>query len=295
MVRIATKSPLPTVWLNGAMCKIDDAHISVLDRGFLFGDGIYEIIPVYRGVPLQPKKHIHRLLAGLNAISIDDPMGQARWLQMVTDLIAINGVSDVSVYIQVTRGAPTYRDHAFPADITPTVYAMCTPLPELNPDLIKKGIAAIVRPDTRWARRDIKSISLLANVLLRQEAVHEGVAETILCDGDYVTEGSASSVFAVIEDTIMTPPNGTAILPGTTRDLIMDLAAENQLPARSAELTRTQLFQAKEVWLCSSLRELLPVCRLDGNPVSDGRPGPLFRRMYELFQKHKRRLRGQAA
>ena len=192
----------------------------MLDRGFIYGDGIYEIIPVYGGIPLRPEKHITRLINGLDAISIDDPAGRDGWERLIADLVSVNGGGDVSVYIQVTRGAPDSRDHAFPANTAPTVFAMCAPLPRLDPTLIEKGVTAVTREDTRWARCDIKSTSLLANVLLRQEAVNAGAAETILYSGDYITEGSASSVFAVIDGLIITTPDSAKILPGTTRDLI---------------------------------------------------------------------------
>jgi len=295
VVRVKTNSPLPIVYLNGDFCRLEDASISVLDRGFLFGDGIYEIIPVYRGMPLQPDRHLARLSYGLNAISIEDPLGRDGWTSLITDLIARNGEADVAVYLQVTRGTPDYRDHAFPAHTKPTAFAMCTPLPELKPELTEKGIAAITRADNRWDRCDIKSISLLANVLLRQEAVNAGVAETILYDGDLIAEGSASSVFAVIGGKIITPPDGPEILPGTTRDLVLDLAAADDLTARFAEISRTQLAGADEIWLASSLRELLPVTLLDTRPVGTGKPGPVFRRVYQLYQEHKRRMPEQAA
>lgn len=294
MVRVTTNNPLPTVWLNGRLCRIEDAHISVLDRGFIYGDGIYEILPVYGGKPLRPEKHIQRLLNGLAAISIDDPMGADGWSRLIHDLISVNGVGNVSVYIQVTRGAPAYRDHAFPPDTTPTVFVMCVPLPTLNPIMIEQGVTAITREDTRWARCDIKSTSLLANVLLRQEAVTAGAAETILYDGEYITEAAASSFFAVIDGVIITTPDSPDILPGTTRDLIMELAANNKIPSDGRALSRTELSQADEVWLCSSIRELLPVTLLDNKAVADGKPGPVFKRMYGLYQDYKRDLVGQA-
>ena len=295
MVRVTNNAPLPTVWLNGGLCRIEDARISVLDRGFIYGDGIYEIIPVYGGIPLRPEKHIARLVSGLDAVSIDDPAGSDGWEKLITDLVAVNGGGDVSVYIQVTRGAPASRDHAFPTDTAPTVFAMCAPLPKLDPALNQKGVTAITREDTRWARCDIKSTSLIANVLLRQEAVNAGAAETILYHGDYITEGSASSVFAVIDGLIVTTPDGPEILPGTTRDLVTELATGAGLPTRARPLGRTELMQADEVWLCSSLREVLPVTVLDDTPVADGQPGPLFRQIYELYQDCKRRLPEQTA
>ncbi|NNF65893.1 MAG: D-amino acid aminotransferase [Gammaproteobacteria bacterium] len=282
---------MPRVWLNDHFCNIQDAKVSVLDRGFLYGDGIYEIIPVYQGHPLQTDLHIDRLLNGLAEIRINDSLGRAGWIELVDNLLNENKAGDVSVYIQVTRGTPSYRDHAFPDDIPPTVFAMCSPLPQLSKELIEKGVSVITRPDSRWARCDIKAISLLANVLLRQQAVDDGAAETILYDGERVTEGSASSVFAVTDSIIKTPPNTTAILPGTTRELILHLARQSNMEAVESEISLTELRNADEVWLCSSLRELLPVCMLDGNPVGSGTPGPLFKTLHASYQEHKRSLR----
>ncbi len=289
MVRINT--PLPTVWLDGDFCQLAEARISVLDRGFLYGDGVYEILPVYGGRPLGPQRHIDRLLAGLAAIRIDDPGGGAAgWQSLIEALIEANGGGDIYVYIQVTRGAPANRDHAFPAGVEPTVFMMCAPMPALAPALIEQGVAAVTREDSRWARCDIKSISLLANVLLRQEAVEAGAAETILYAGDLVTEGSASSVFVVANGAIVTPRDGPEILPGTTRDLIVELAREDGLSAAMGEISRTDLANADEVWLCSSLREVLPVTRLDDTPVANGQPGPVFGRVHALYQDAKRAL-----
>lgn len=284
---MTARGPLPVVYFNGSFCGLQDARVSVLDRGFLYGDGIYEIIPVFNGRPLEPQRHVSRLQNGLAAIRIADPLDSAGWHKLVNDIVAKNEVGNVSVYIQVTRGAPAFRDHAFPADTAPTVLAMCSPLPQLDPAMISNGVKAVTRPDSRWARCDIKSVSLLANVLLRQEAVEAGAAETILYRGEHITEGSASSVFAVFDGTIITPEDGEEILPGTTRDLLLELARNAGLPARCGPVTRQQLRDADEVWLCSSLRELLPVTTLDGCAVGDGRPGRVFARTYQLYQDFK--------
>ncbi|MBT8137238.1 MAG: aminotransferase class IV [Gammaproteobacteria bacterium] len=286
---MTARGPLPVIYFNGGYCGLQDAKVSVLDRGFLYGDGIYEIIPVFDHKPLEPQRHVTRLQNGLAAIRIDDPLDTAGWHELITGIVAKNDVADVSVYIQITRGAPDYRDHAFPANTAPTVLAMCSPLPQLDPGMISNGVKAVTRPDSRWARCDIKSVSLLANVLLRQEAVDAGAAETILYRDDFITEGSASSVFAVFGDAIVTPEDGAEILPGTTRDLILELASNAGLKARFGTVTRQQLRDADEVWLCSSLRELLPVTTLDDRAVGDGRPGTVFAQTYKLYQYHKQR------
>lgn len=296
MVRVNMPGPLPQVWLNGEFCPLDEAKVPVLDRGFLFGDGVYELLPVYSRVPLRPDAHLQRLARSLAETGIADPFDQPGWLALVESLVEANDTDNVSVYIQVTRGAPAHRDHAFPpAALPPTVFAMCAPLPTLSPTLLNDGAAAILQPDTRWARCDIKATSLLANVLLRQSAVESGAAESILVSDGYVTEGSASSVFAVFGDAVLTPPDSPAVLPGTTRDLVLELAAADGIDARFEALPQHRFRHADEIWVCSSVREVLPVTTLDGEPIGDGRPGPMWRRVYDLFQRYKREALERAA
>ncbi|NND58778.1 MAG: D-amino acid aminotransferase [Gammaproteobacteria bacterium] len=290
-------APLPQVWFNGALCAIEDAHVSILDRGFLFGDGVYELLPVYRGVPFRVDQHIARLQHSLRETGIPTPYDAQGWRNVIDTTINANGESDVTVYVQVTRGADTHRDHAFPrTQLEPTVLVYCAPLPQMSPHLRRDGVSAIVREDIRWGRCDIKSTSLLGNVLLRQQAVTHDAAETFLHDGQNIIEGSASSLFAVIDGQILTPPDGHEILPGTTRDLVLELAREAGLPARFAHIALDDFRRADEIWVCSSVREVLPVTRLDGVEVGNGRPGPRYREIDELFQAYKERLiREQAA
>lgn len=296
MVRINMPGPLPQVWLGDGLCPLAEARVHVLDRGFLFGDGVYELIPVYARVPLRPQAHLRRLARSLAETGIADPYDAAGWHALVAELVAANDTDDVSVYLQVTRGAPHYRDHAFPPrDVAPTVFGMCARLPALDRRLHENGVAAILRPDARWARCDIKAISLLANVLQREEAVGEGAAEALLYSDGLVTEGAASSVFAVERGAILTPPDGPEILPGTTRDLVLELAREAGLEARFAPLEVERFRRADEIWLTSSVREVLPVTKLDGAPVGDGKPGPVWRKVYGLFQEYKRKVLEQAA
>lgn len=296
MVRINMPGPLPQVWLGDGLRPLVDAHVHVLDRGFLFGDGVYELIPVYGRVPLRPEAHLRRLARSLAEVGIADPYDEAGWHALIAQLVAANDTDDVSVYIQVTRGAPHYRDHAYPpADVAPTVFAMCAPLPKLDKRLHEHGVATILRPDARWARCDIKAISLLANVMQRQQAVEDGAAEVLLHSDGYVTEGAASSVFIVEDGVILTPPDGPEILPGTTRDLVLELARDAGLDARFESIDIERFRKADEIWLTSSVREVLPVTELDGAPVGDGQPGPVWRRVYDLFQDYKRKVLGHAA
>lgn len=276
----------PIVYLNGEFLPLSEARVSVLDRGFLFGDGVYEVIPVYGGVPFRIGEHIRRLHRSLDAIRLVLPTSAAELEDIVLRLI--HGDEDQSVYLQVTRGYAPRRDHAFPERVQPTLFAMATtikPLP--NPD----GVCAITLPDIRWHRCDIKAITLLPNVLLRQEAVERGCAEAILVRDGHATEGAASNLFVVHQGTLLTPPNGPDLLPGITRDLVLELAQANGVPCREESIPLGILGSAEEVWLTSSTREILPVIRIDGAPVGGGEAGRHWRRMYAIYQDYKASLR----
>jgi len=274
------------VYLNGDFLPLEEACIPVLDRGFIFGDGVYEVIPVFGGRPFRCAEHLQRLANSLAAVRIPRPFEDAAWIALFERLIAENGDGDLSLYLQITRG-PAARDHALPANPTPTVFAMCTPLRPLPEAVRAAGIAAITHDDIRWARCHIKATSLLPNVLLRQEALDAGAIEAILIRDGLATEGAASNLFAVIDGVLTTPPKGPRLLPGITRDLILELAHDNAIPAREADIPQTALGGASEIWVTSSTREILPVTRLDGAPVGDGRPGPVFHRMHALYQAYK--------
>lgn len=272
------------VYLNGQYVARDAARISVFDRGFIFGDGVYEVIPVYGGRLFRFDEHMRRLEASLAAIGLDDPLDPARWREVLGGLL--NGTGDQWVYLQVTRGEAA-RDHRFPDTPRPTVFAYAEPLVPPAPETLAQGVGAVTLEDFRWGRCDVKAISLLANVLARQQAREAGVAEAILVRDGRVTEGAASNVFVVRDGELLTPPKGRFLLPGITRDLILELAPAAGVPAREAPITKAQLADADELWLTSSTKEILPVTRLDGRPVGDGRPGEVFRRMYEAFQAYK--------
>ncbi len=279
-----------TVFLNGKFLPESQAHVSVLDRGFIFGDGIYEVIPVYGGKLFRFDEHMSRLQNSLDAIKITNPLSSAEWEKMLTELIRLNGDGDQSLYLQVTRGCAK-RDHAIPENPTPTVFAMCNELKPLAMEIINEGVAAITIDDIRWSRCHIKATSLLANILLRQEALDQGAAEAILIRDGQATEGAASNLFAVIDGVITTPPKGPMLLPGITRDLVLELAASNTLPCQEKTICLAKLQQADEIWLTSSTKEILSVTQLDGELVADGKPGPLYQRLLTLYQDYKQTLR----
>lgn len=272
-----------TVFLNGDYLPLAEAKISVMDRGFLFGDGVYEVIPVYAGRIFRIQEHLKRLNHSLTDIRLDNPYTPDEWEAIFQPFLDTS--QDQSIYLQITRGIAEKRDHAFPEIVKPTVLVMCS---EVKPFEGKfAGIKAVTLDDTRWELCHIKAITLLANILLRQEAIEEGCAEAILIKQGYVTEGAASNVFAVIDGVLMTPLNNGAILAGITRDVILELAAQNNIPFSEQIIALEALQQASEIWVTSSTREIVPVVELDGLKVGDGKPGALFRRMDTLLQAEK--------
>ena len=281
------------VFLNGKYLPLSEARVSVLDRGFVFGDGVYEVIPAYGGRLFRFDEHLRRLQASLDAIRLNNPYAAADWLDILTSLVKSDGPGDQSVYLQLTRGVAP-RDHAFPDAVQPTVFAMANPQPAPQPDLLEHGIAAVSLPDSRWQHCNIKSIALLANILLRQQAMDEQAMEAILIRDGLVTEGAASNVFIVEQGRIKTPLKDAHLLPGITRDLIVELAQANQIPCDETHLSEAQLIGADEVWLTSSTREILPVTTLNHQPVGNGRPGPVWQKMYTIFQAYKTTLRNPA-
>ncbi|MGC9456775.1 MAG: D-amino acid aminotransferase [Halothiobacillaceae bacterium] len=280
-----------TVYLNGTFLPAGEARVSVLDRGFLFGDGVYEVIPFFAGRPLGLAGHLDRLARSLREIGLADPHSREEWLALLREIVSRHGAGDLSVYLQVTRGAPARRDHAFPAPQTPaTVLITASPLRRLPESVRADGASAITLPDQRWGRCDIKSVNLLANVLARQQAVTAGVMEAILLREGHAVEGAASNLFVVRGDCLVTPPRSPHILAGITRALVLDLAAEVGLAAREQVIPEQELRAADEIWMTSSTREIMPVCRLDGVAVGSGRPGAAWIRLDQAYQERKRAL-----
>jgi len=285
--------PFPICYLNGEYLPLAEARISPLDRGFLYGDGVYEVIPVYGGRPFRLEAHCARLTRSLGEIRMNDPLSRAQWCDMFETLIARNGGGDQYIYWQVTRGAERGRNHAPLPDIPRTIFAFCAPLPVAPPTMLEKGVSCVTAEDTRWARCDIKSVSLLSNVLLRQLSVDGGATETILLRNGELMEASASTVYVVIGGELRMPPNSRKILPGTTRGVVEELAARTGVPYRAVPISEAELRSADEVWISAATREVQPVTTLDGKPVGTGRPGPLWRRVYDGFQHWKRELQHQ--
>ena len=274
------------VYLNGTFVPLSEAKVSVMDRGFLFGDGVYEVIPVYGGRPLRLAEHLTRLANSLAAIRMPPPLDNAEWAAIFDRLI--QGTHDQSIYLQVTRGAAPKRDHAIPPGIEPTVFAMCTPIAPLPTE----GIRAVTVDDIRWLRCDIKAITLLANVLLKQDAIDRDATEAVLVRDGFAVEGAASNLFALIDGTLVTPPKGRELLPGVTRDLVLELALEHGIAATERPIALAELRTAPEIWLTSSTREIMPVIELDGIPVGAGAPGELWAAVHGHYRTYKEKLRG---
>jgi D-alanine transaminase len=286
--------PLPVCFLNDEYLPLREARISPLDRGFLYSDGAYEVTPVYAGRPFRFTQHHDRLTRSLKEIRMEDPLSREAWRDLYRGLLSRNGAesSDAYIYVQVTRGAEHGRNHAPLPDVPRTVFAFASPWPTARPGGFENGMPAITADDTRWARCDIKSVSLLANVLLRQLAVDENASETLLIREGFLTDASASSVHAVIGGVLCTPPNSWKLLPGTTRGIIEEIAAKAGVAWRSAPVSEADLRGASEILLGAATREVQPVTSLDGKPIGDGKPGPVWRKLYDAFQAHKRELAG---
>jgi D-alanine transaminase len=280
------------VFLNGRTLPIEDAKVSVLDRGFIFGDGVYELVPVYSRVPFRLEEHLVRLERSLGAVKIRNPYAAAQWRQHIYALIDAQPHEDQAVYLQVTRGVAK-RDHAFPKDAEPTVFMMSNPLVSPPAVAVERGASAVTAQDNRWLRCDIKSTSLLGNVLLRQLSAEADAAETILFRDGALTEASASNVFIVKNGIVHSPPKDSLILPGITYDVVVELARANGVRMEFGRIAEKDVRGADEIWVTSSSKEVLAIVTLDGAKVGDGRPGPLFRRMHQLYQEFKQKVMRQ--
>ena len=276
------------VHLNGRFLPLEDAKISVLDRGFIYGDGVYELVPVYHRQPFRMAQHLARLQHSLDGIRLANPHTDAEWAALIGELVARQPFDHQGVYLQVTRGVAK-RDHAFPKDATPTVFMMSNPLATPSPEQVASGVAVVTAEDNRWHRCDLKTISLVGNVLMRQLAADAGAVETVMFRDGWLTEASASNVLVVIGGTIVAPPKDNLILPGITYDAALEFARDGALPFELRPVPRAEALAADEMWLSSSTKEVLAVTTLDGRPFAGGVPGPVFRRMHALFQQRKPR------
>jgi D-alanine transaminase len=287
--------PLPICYLNGHYLPLATATVSPLDRAFLFGDAVYEVIPVYGGRPFRFREHFDRLARSLDAIRMAPPLAHEAWAAICEELIVRNEATnrDLYLYVQVSRGAEFGRTHAWPEGLSPTLFAYVNVLEPVSTELLENGVKAVTADDIRWARCDIKSTALLANVLLKKLAVDAGAFETILLADGLLREGSSTTVHIVQDGVLATPPNTRRILPGTTRDVVTELSARIELPSVVREITEAELRAASEIWLSFSTRGVLPVTLLDGAPVGDGRSGPAFRRLHDEFLAYRAELAGK--
>lgn len=277
------------VYLNGRFLPPEQAQVSVFDRGFLFADSVYEVIPYYRGVGFRLQQHLDRLAYSLRAVRIP---ADEDWAGLLDELVRRNGGGNLSVYLQVTRGSAGYRTHTYDTRMAPTVFACTSPIRDIygeGPEQIQ-GYRVIVTADLRWHRCDIKSTGLLPNILVLQQAREAGADEALLVRDGLLSEGTSSNLFLVRQGVIYTPKRSSEILGGTTRELVLELAAEDGIPYQEVDLRPDELATADEVWISSSTRGVMPVLSIDGQPVGDGRKGPLWRRMFTLFTRFQHRL-----
>ena len=277
-----------TVHLNGRFLPLEDAKISVLDRGFIYGDGVYELVPVYHRQPYRLRQHLARLQRSLDGIRMVNPHTDTEWESIIRELVARTPFDDQGLYLQVTRGVAK-RDHSFPLDVVPTVFMMSNPLSLPTAEQVERGVAVVTAIDERWLHCDLKTISLLGNVLARQRATDAGAAETVLFRNGFLTEASASNVLIVHDEVILAPPKDNQILPGITYDAAFELARGGGLALEVRPISRDEALAADEMWLSSSTKEVLAVTSVDGKSFGGGSPGPVFRKMYQLFQAGKSR------
>ena len=274
------------IYLNGSFIPIEDARISVLDRGFIFGDGVYEVIPVYSHIPFRLAEHLRRLQESLDGIKLKNPHTDIEWKELLEQIVASNEGEDQSLYLHITRGVAP-RNHAFPKEVVPTIFIMSSPLVAVSKELIVTGVSAITANDNRWSRCDIKAISLLPNVLLRQMASDSNAIETLLLRDGFLSEGSASNIFIVKNKILLVPPKSNLMLPGITYDVVLELAVKYQIPYEIREISEKDLRFSDEILLTSSTKEIMPITLLDGKKVGSGKPGVVFAQLYQHYQNFK--------
>ncbi|OZA25190.1 MAG: D-amino acid aminotransferase [Hydrogenophilales bacterium 17-61-9] len=283
-----------SVYLNGAFMPLAEARVPVLDRGFIFGDGVYELVPVYSRQPFRLEAHLRRLQVSLDGIRLANPHGMDAWRELILQLIALQDFADQSVYIQITRGTPGLaqapRDQAFPQGVAPTVFMFAQALVTATPAQKAAGVCAVTAGDNRWQRCNIKAISLLANILLRQQAVDAGCAETVMLRDGFLTEGAASNIFVVKNGVLLAPPPSNLMLTGVTYDVVLELAAAHGIPQEVRAIGEAEVRNADELWMTSSTREIMAIVKLDGVAVGAGAPGPLAQQMDALYQTFKHQV-----
>jgi len=274
------------IYLNGSFLPIEDARISVLDRGFIFGDGVYEVIPVYSHIPFRLAEHLRRLQISLDGIQLKNPHTDVEWTKLLEQIVAGNEGDDQSLYLHITRGVAP-RNHAFPKGVLPTVFIMSSPSVAASEELIVTGVSAITANDNRWSRCDIKAISLLPNVLLRQLASDSNAIETLLLRDGFLSEGAASNIFTVKNKLLLVPPKSNLMLPGITYDVVLEIADKYQIPYEIREISENDLRSSDEILLTSSTKEIMSITLLDGKKVGSGKPGEVFAQLYQHYQNFK--------
>ena len=278
------------IYLNGEYLPLNEAKVSVLDRGFIFGDGVYEVIPSYGSKPLRFEHHMQRLQNSLDAVRIENPLSTLQWQEIIDKLISATDSQDQYIYLHITRGVAS-RDHRFPDKAKPTIFVMSNILHPVDTELLKTGVAAVTLDDIRWQYCNIKAIALLPNILLRQQAVDKGAVEAILIRNGNITEGAASNTFIVTNGIIKTPPKDQKLLPGITRDLIVEIANTHNMPIEEVVINEKELLNADEIWLTSSTKEILAVTQINEQQVGNGKPGPVWQDMFQKYQDYKETLR----
>lgn len=284
-------SSVSLVYLNGEYCPLAEARVPVMDRGFLFGDGIYEVVPVYGRKPFRLAEHLQRLDRSLAQVRIANPHDNATWDKLMAPVIAASAWDDQSVLLQVTRGVSPVRNHAFPQPApAPTVFILSEPLNPPDAALKAQGVEAVSAADNRWLRCDIKTTSLLANCLLRQKAADAGCAETVMFRDGILTEGAAANIFVVRNGVLLAPQKNHLMLTGITYDVVLEVASLHGLAVEVRDIPDTEVRAADELWLSSSTKEVLPIVCLDGRPIGNGQPGPIFRQVDGWYQQFKKEV-----
>ena len=279
------------IYLNGDYMPVEEATVSVMDRGFLFGDGVYEVIPVFGNKLLRVDEHLNRLQNSLNRICLPNPHSNQEWAEIFSGLLKKNGGEDRAVYLQISRGVYPKRDLSIKAGHPPTIFAMVLQVTPPDIEIVSAGISVVTVDDFRWSACDIKSTSLVANVMLKHQAAAADVEDAILIKNCMVSEGTASNVFIVKNDVLITPPTGHKLLPGITRDLVIEIAKNNTILVEEREVKEAELYDADEIWMTSSTREIAPVISLNGEAVGSGSAGPMWKQIMDLYQQYKQELR----
>ena len=276
------------IYLNGEYLPLAKATVPVEDRGFLFADGIYEVVRIHHGQPFELDAHLQRLRRSALGARLLLPDAVANLPAIIERLLAENNLQDINIYIECTRGVAHPRTHAFPAEPHPTLLVMPLPVHAPPAEAFTRGVSTVTVPDVRWRRCDIKSIMLLPNVMAKQQARDKGAFEAIFVRDGIVTEGASTNIFAVLNGSAVTHPADHDILAGITRQVVLALAAEQGLAIREQKFTVDQLYTAQEAFLTSTTADVLPITQVDGQPVGDGHPGPVTMRLVEAFQRKVR-------